>query len=191
MKKILIILVSIFIFSNESNSQSNSIELNPETTIIQWIGRKVVGEHNGKIKIQKGQINVNGDAIVGGMFIVDMNSMTCDDIKNEESNSGLIGHLKNNDFFAVEKFPTASLEIIGQDENSKKQLKGNLTIKGKTHPVVFSYKVVDDANTKTYESIIKFDRTKYDIVYNSSLVDVAKDRMIDDIVELIIKFQVK
>ena len=79
---------------------------------------------------------VNGGKIVGGTFVIDMNSITCTDIKDDQYNAKLVGHLKSDDFFGVEKFPTATFEITGASPiadaaagQPNYNVEGNLTIK--------------------------------------------------------------
>ncbi len=44
---------------------------------------------------------------MAGNFVVDMTSITNNDLKDEGYNQKLVGHLKSDDFFGVEKYPTA------------------------------------------------------------------------------------
>jgi len=73
-----------------------------------------------------------------------MNSINATDLSGEYQGK-LNGHLKNGDFFEVEKFPTASFKITSVKKNSdkvyNKLVTGNLTVKGKTSPVSFPAKV--------------------------------------------------
>ena len=75
-----------------------------------------------------------------------MTSISNEDLKEDESSSKLLGHLKSADFFDTTKFPTASYEITkvsdglaGSDYNTV--LDGNLTLKGITKPFNFNANV--------------------------------------------------
>ncbi|MDX5437098.1 MAG: YceI family protein, partial [Pontibacter sp.] len=111
---------------------------------LKWHAKKVTGEHMGNIALQSGQMLVNGNKIVGGTFVIDMNSITCSDIKDAEYNGKLVGHLKSDDFFSVEKNPTATFKIssvkpVANAAAGKPNatVTGDLTIKGITNQVSF------------------------------------------------------
>lgn len=113
---------------------------------IEWKGYKIFKSENtshfGTIKFESGDVTVKDGKLESGKFVADMNSLTSVDLKDKADQlEKLNGHLKSNDFFEVEKFPTASYEITkvapsaGGDYNTL--LDGNLTIKGITKPVQF------------------------------------------------------
>ena len=86
----------------------------------------------------------------------------------------LIGHLKNDDFFGVDKHPTAKLKV---KHGMMGKMDAELTVKGITQPVTFSYK----QEGKKYTGTLKFDRTKFGIKYGSgSFFDNLGDKMIHD-----------
>ena len=62
-----------------------------------------------------------------------------------EKKTDLEGHLKNQDFFEVEKFPTGHFEIVKVEEmaieNATHKITGNLTLKGITKSVEFPIKI--------------------------------------------------
>ena len=116
-----------------------------------------------------------------------MNSIVCTDIKNESSNSYLVKHLKNDDFFSTDKFPTANLIIINvKDEGDNKyKVIGDLTIKNQTHPIEFVANISFDNNVGLATGKIEIDRSKYGIKYKSiSWFPDIGDRFINDIFEL-------
>ena len=75
---------------------------------IEWVGKKVTGQHNGTVNFKEGNVVFKGKKLSGGSFIVDMNSLTATDLQGEYQGK-LNGHLKADDFFGTEKFPTAKL----------------------------------------------------------------------------------
>lgn len=162
------------------------LKADAEKSKIEWTGKKVTGSHNGEIKLKSGEFEVKGDQIVGGNFVIDMNSITNADIESEGMNQKLVGHLKSDDFFGVDKFPTSTLVVKKSTKfaNNKASVTGDLTIKGKTQEITFD---VIRAG-KTYTSKIEVDRSKYDVRYGSkSFFDSLGDKAIDDIFVLDIK----
>ena len=160
---ILLISASVFVIScgkdKPVTSESNEILTSNEGQIYvvdtmnskaEWKGFKVVKSDNtshiGTLKFESGEVTVKDNKLESGQFVIDMNSITNEDLKDNESNSKLIGHLKSADFFETEKFPTASFEITkisegasGSDYNTV--LDGNLTLKGITKPATFNANV--------------------------------------------------
>jgi len=41
-----------------------------------------------------------------------MNTIICTDLEDAEYNQKLVGHLKSDDFFGVEKYPIATFKVI-------------------------------------------------------------------------------
>lgn len=124
-----------------------------------WTGKKVTGEHFGKVPLKSASLVEEKGVLKSGEFVIDLKNFTVEDIQGEWADK-LSGHLKSGDFFDVEKYPTATLKI--------KSVKGtkvtaDLTIKGKTNPVTFDFK----KDGKTYQGKLVFDRTKFDMIYNS------------------------
>lgn len=160
---ILMISASIFVIScgkdKPVTSESNEVltTTNGQIYVIdtmnskaEWKGFKVVKSDNtshiGTLKFESGEVTVKDNKLESGQFVIDMNSIANEDLKETDGNSKLIGHLKSADFFDVEKFPTASYEITkiteapaGSDYNTV--LDGNLTLKGITKPATFNANV--------------------------------------------------
>ncbi len=137
----------------------SALTIDSKKSELKWKGTKVTGEHFGKIAIKKADLKSSKGQLKSGSIIVDMNSITIDDLNGEWADK-FLGHIKSNDFFEVEKYPTSKLEINSIEDG---YINGNLTIKGKTNPVKFAY----TKNEKTYTGKLTFDRTKYDMVYGS------------------------
>ncbi len=146
-----------------------------------WLAKKVGGQHNGDVKLKEGALVFNGKKLVGGNFTVDMTSINTTDLQGEYKGK-LDGHLKNDDFFAVEKFPTSTLvfKSIGAKSANTYTVTADLTIKGITAPVTFD--IV--ANKGVANATLMIDRTKYDIKYASKNFGALADKAIDDEFEL-------
>ncbi|SHN33024.1 YceI family protein [Chitinophaga sp. CF418] len=137
------------------NAQSN----------IDWIGRKVTGAHNGTIGIKDGTLILTDGKLSGGNFVIDTASIKILDVTDPATNAQFAGHLASDDFFSIDKYPEASLQITAV---SGKHVEGNLTIKGITHPVSFDVTVnTDNGDTVTAYGKLVIDRTKYGIKFRS------------------------
>lgn len=142
----------------------------PSATVIRWHGEKIVGSnHTGTINLKEGWLSTDGKSITGGEFVVDMNSIRNEDVKDDGMRARLEGHLKSADFFGVDKYPLAKLAITGgsQFTGGKATVKGNLTIKEATHPVEFTVQESKSGGVLTYIAAIIFDRSLYDVRFGS------------------------
>lgn len=158
-------------------------QIQPSSSTINWTGKKVLGLHTGSINIANGFINIVDNTIVGGEIQIDMTSIVITDIENKKDHDDFLAHLKNDDFFSVDKFKTAKLTITGSSkiETNKFKLDGNLTIKDITHPVSFlaTVEVFTDFLHSLGEMVI--DRTLYNIRYGSGkFIDNLGDKLIYD-----------
>jgi polyisoprenoid-binding protein YceI len=154
---------------------------------VTWLGKKVTGSHDGGIALSQGSIETDGKTISKGSFEIDMNSITCKDITDEGYNAKLIGHLKNDDFFATDKFPKATLVIKSAKAkgNGEFDVVGDLTIKNITQAVNFPANIKITGNGLVATAKVTVDRTKYDIKYGSgSFFDNLGDKAIDNLFTL-------
>jgi len=198
-------LLAAFTFSScSSNSTSETIEeevvevveevqeegisghftIDTDSSVINWLGKKVAGEHYGEIFIQDGAFNVNDGKIVDGDVVVDMTSLTVTDIKDEETNAKLLGHLTTEDFFNVAEYPSSTLSFSAEGE----ELVGELTIKGVTKTVTFTAELTEEETELVVTGTLVVDRTEFGIHYGSAkLADTLKDKAINDEFELTFK----
>ena len=157
-------------------------KIDAATSTIEWLAKKVTGQHNGTVNFKDGAIVFKGKKLTGGSFTVDMPSLTATDLQGEWQGK-LNGHLKSEDFFGTEKFPTATLVFkkIATKSANLYTVTADLTIKGITQPVTFDLTVNGNSATTAF----KVDRTKYDIKYNSkSFFESIGDKAIYDEFEL-------
>lgn len=170
--------IIMFIVAVQAVSAQEYIVHTGKSTL-KWHGKKVTGEHYGNINLKEGKMTLEDEQITGGMFIIDMNSITNTDLANEAYNQKLVNHLKSDDFFGVEKHPEAILELLRSTSflNSEATVDALLTIKDITHPITF----VATRNGNVYHAEIVVDRSKYDVRYGSgSFFDNLGDKMIYD-----------
>lgn len=186
MKKISTLLAILFIAVTVSAQDYN---VNTEKSELKWNGKKVTGEHWGYMSLKDGAFTIKDNKIVKGTFTIDMTSMTCEDLEDPKWNKKLVDHLKSDDFFSVDKFPSATLQITESTafKGNEATVKGTLTIKGITHPISFT--AVKSGNM--YNANIKVDRTKYEVKYGSGkFFDNLGDNMIYDDFTLDVKIAV-
>ena len=167
-------------FQNFTLLNKNIVEV--KTSSIQWKANKVVGSHVGDISLQSGELIYEDGNLVGGTFVMDMNSLVCTDLSGEYKGK-LEGHLKSDDFFSVNTHSTAGLVITNVEQvNSKKHnITADLTIKGTTKSIEFEA----NAEKNKFAAKIQIDRTQFDVKYGSgSFFEGLGDNMIYDEFEL-------
>lgn len=154
---------------------------------IQWWGYKLAkteaSSHTGTLGLKSGNLVMKGSQVVGGNFVFDMKTINTTDLTGEYKTK-LDNHLKNGDFFEVDKYPTAAYTITsvkkGSDKNYPFIISGKLTIKGKTDAVSFPAKIT---NNKGVVSIVSnkfaWDRQKFDVSYKITMQDVLLKDDID------------
>ncbi len=150
---------------------------------VKWDAKKVTGQHNGSISFANGSIVGTGNKISGGTFVIDMKSITNEDITDADMKAKLLGHLSSDDFFSIGKFPESKLEIKKVTLVSGDEFKflADLTIKGVTHPVEFNAKVTADGDKLNANGVITVNRTLYGIKYGSgSFFQGLGDKVIYD-----------
>jgi polyisoprenoid-binding protein YceI len=183
------IIITILICSM-SSMYSQDKPLNIERSSIRWYGKEITGkQHYGDLKFSSGYVKINNKVISSGNFIVNMNSLTVEDLSGI-GKKRLEGHLKSSAFFGVSDHPQASLNISSVDkiDGDSQIFLGELTIKGITHPINFSI-TLNSENNGSAEMV--FDRSKYDVRFRSgSFFDELGDKLIlDDIkLEVSLKF---
>ncbi len=181
------ILLSVFISTGGLFAENKNLKLNTEKSKVEWLGKKVTGEHSGLISITRGTITLKDGKLQSGNFVVDMSSMVCTDIKDDKYRNKLEKHLKSNDFFGVKKFPNASFEITNarELEEGKYIINGDITIKGITQSIDFPLNFHMHDGSIHVSGKILIDRTKFNVRYGSgSFFDNLGDKTIYDDFEL-------
>ncbi|NEW83743.1 MAG: YceI family protein [Mariniphaga sp.] len=150
---------------------------------VKWEAKKVTGKHDGSISFANGSITGTGNNISAGTFVIDMKSMTNDDVTDAGMKAKLMGHLASDDFFSIEKFPESKMVIKKVTAVAGDEFKFlvDLTIKGITNPVEFNAKVTATGDKLAAEGVITVNRTLYGIKYGSgSFFQGLGDKVIYD-----------
>ena len=196
MKKLFTLLMFVSLVS--CNMNSNKTEDTNDATItaadatynikldessLVWTGREVsTSSHYGTINFTSGQFEIADGLISQGEFLVDMTSINVQDMTGG-SKERLEGHLRSDDFFSVESFPTAHLYISSSEviSNGKWMVNGFLTIKDISHPVLFEMANTEDG----WNASLVFDRSKYNVKFRSgTFFENLGDKLIYDDIEL-------
>ena len=177
MIKAFIILAAFF------SGEAKEVKVSTTESTINWTGTKVVGKsHSGTLALKSGSLDISGGKLKGGSFVVDMTTLTDTDLSGEWKEK-LEGHLKSDDFFGVEKFPTSELTItkVKSTGGNGYDVTGDITIKGKTESISFPVTLNEKGNGYEASASITVDRSKFDVRYGSgSFFDNLGDNAISD-----------
>jgi polyisoprenoid-binding protein YceI len=191
MKKILLSITTLAISCLTVSAHNHGEKkINTKVSSVEWIGKKVTGQHEGTIAIKEGNLSFHDGNLDKGTIVIDMASIAVTDLEGEWADK-LKGHLESEDFFNVAKHTSATFTIkkVTAEGNGKSKVSGDLTIKGITHPIEFtSTNEMKDGKFAAFAEV-NIDRTLYDIKYGSGkFFEGLGDKMISD--EFTIKFKI-
>lgn len=187
MKKIILTLALAATGLLAFAQNQKTVVIDAEKSTCKWHAKKVTGQHEGFVKFESGNITLSGNQIVGGNFTIDMTTLDATDLTGEWHDK-LVGHLKSDDFFATDKFPTASLTIKklnpikgAKPGSNNFNVVADLTIKGITNEITFPAMIVVNKGKVIANANFDVDRTLYDIRYGSKsfFADIG-DKAIDN-----------
>lgn len=173
---------------NQDHAPVNSVStgqkyrIDTKESVVTWKGSMLMGSnsHTGYVYLAKGELRIEDGQVTGGTVEVDMNTI---EEKTHGSDNDLVRHLKDPDFFDVEKFPTSAISITSVSSTSG-EVTGNLTIKGITHAVTFPAKVEVKDGVVKVDSRLVIDRTMWGVLYKSGkFYGFLADEAISDSIE--------
>ena len=181
MLKAILLSLTLWLPSGEGNQVSYTID--PKASTVEWYAEKVTGKHNGVVDLKEGNFTFEDGKFTGGSFAVDMTSLRDTDMDEGEWKTKLENHLKSDDFFGVEKYPTAGFvitRVVPQGPGTYKVI-GNMTIKDKTQEIQFPATLEEKDGKLIGTATLTLDRSKYDVRYGSgSFFDDLGDKTIYD-----------
>jgi len=185
--KNLLTVVAIFAAFTFSAVAMN-FSVDAKSSKLNWTGEKITGKHWGTVNIKNGTVNLDNNKM-SGSFEIDMTSILAEDLKGDKAtHDKLVGHLKSDDFFSVDKNPTAKFTLKKADKYNPKKgesfnymITGDLTIKGITNEIRFPANIDIKDKNMTANASFTIDRTKWNVRYGSgSFFDNLGDKAIYD-----------
>jgi len=155
--------------------KDGAYHIDPAASVLEWTGRNFNNRHYGRIPFSSGEIAITNGELRRGEITLDMTGISNLDLQDETYRQMLISHLKSDDFFAVERYPSASITISGwlpiagaTPGTPDHTVQGELTIKGVTRGIVFPVAVSpqEDGSLKA-QAAFDIDRTAWNISYGS------------------------
>ncbi len=142
---------------------------------LEWMGRNLNGRHYGTIAVSEGEVGVKNGLLAGGSIALDMSSIADMDLKDEGYNRMLVSHLKSDDFFDVDTYPSALYAIDGSELLPEEsacslvyQVKGSLEMKGVRKDLPLTVEVVPQPDGQLKARVLcDLDRTRWGVLYGS------------------------
>jgi polyisoprenoid-binding protein YceI/rhodanese-related sulfurtransferase len=155
---------------------SGRFEIDQDASIVEWMGRNLFNHHSGTVELGPGNVLIEGGRLAGGHLSIDMTSLQCSDIPDPSLNVRLIAHLMHDDFFSVDKYPQADLEITDitfrpdvRPDEPNYQVGGDLTLRGVTKRIDFPAVVARNPDGSfTAQGVLDIDRTWWGANYGSA-----------------------
>jgi polyisoprenoid-binding protein YceI len=152
-----------------------AFQVNPADSVVRWTGRNLFNHHSGTLRLASGNFEFDQGRLVGGRVVLDMTTMACEDITDPATNAVLIRHLRDADFFLVDKFPATELvvraaeSIAGSTEGTPNwQVRADLTLRGVTRSLEFPVLLAAaSADRLTAQAQLDLDRTAFGSIYGS------------------------
>jgi polyisoprenoid-binding protein YceI len=172
MKRISMLVIAVLMMASFSVSAQTKWSVDKAHSSVKFsVIHMVVSEVDGNFKMFDGSLEAAkpdfSDAKIN--FTIDVNSINTDNEKRE-------GHLKSADFFDVANYP--QIKFVGTSMKplggNKYELKGNLTLKDVTKPVVFQVTYGGTLTTKNgakagFKAKTTIDRYDYNLKWNNPL----------------------
>ena len=140
-------------------AQNQPYTIDAKASQLTWTGYAEVGSWapSGTIQLAKGQLTRTANQLNNATLLLDMTT-----IRHE--NGQLQTHLRDEAFFNIARFPTATF-VLRSITNATAT--GQLTVKGVTKPVTFPVIVSPEGDALRIKGRAVIDRTQFGIRYNS------------------------
>jgi len=153
---------------------AKSYAIDTAASKVDFVGSKVTGVHEGGFELFEGTLSVSGGdpTTASVQVMIDATSVWSD-------SEQLTGHLKSEDFFSVEEFPTASFtstEILATDTGY--EIVGNLDLHGVEKQIRFPAEVT--VTETSIQALAEFSINRFDfgIVYPGRKDDLIRDEVL-------------
>lgn len=178
MKKIILpafLLASGLLWNCHTDPVSpDDYQLDEQKSVAEWKGHLRTGYFNeGAITVKSDQLKVKDGQVTGGSFTIPVSSIVNFNLPVDSLKHQLVHHLQSPDFFNMALHPNITYTIASVAPYTGSEgvpgathlISGELTMLGKSNPVVFPAKIALSNGQLTVDATLKVDRTKWGITY--------------------------
>lgn len=146
--------------------------VDPTMSCIEWTGRNIGNKHVGTIMMRSGSLISDKGILQSGTIVLDMTTIANMDL-DDAYKPQLEGHLKSDDFFSVNTFSEAVLEIVEAEKLESIAsvpnylIKAHLTVKGIKQNIDFLAFVHEKEDKIVINAHFDIDRTRWGVTYGS------------------------
>ena len=136
MKKILLPVIALSLVFLSSFIPTNTagpvmFKLVSSSSSLAWTSNAEDGTtHKGALKLQSGNLKFDSQTLLSGYALINMQSLSCSDIKDEGFNRELIVEMRSPEQLNLAKYKQASLKIIKSKRLDVEEGKPNYDISG-------------------------------------------------------------
>ncbi len=171
----------------DDDANTNTLYLDTMKSVIKWKGTKLMhtSKHEGTVRFKEGQMLFSNGNIIGGQFVVDMQSIYNTDIPKSDPvpRKSLTDHLNKD--FETNLFPTASFTITNVEKVNFElyNISGDMAIKGVSKSIAITMK--EAKKEKEYSSEFSINRSLWGIGDKGSWLE---KKLVDD--DFVLKIQI-
>src|ERR1041384_831653 len=167
-----------------------------DKSTIEWVGRNLNSTHRGILRVSSGHLTLRAEVLQSGTILLDLRSLENTNLADPSLRRLLEAHLKSDDFFDVERFPSAQLLLRSASPlrdatpgTPNQIVTADLTIKDVTHPIEFPAIVsLSMEGALTALAQIDIDRTRWNVLYGSGrFFQMLGKHLVNDAITLFVK----
>jgi len=173
-----IIVLSLIAIAFTFSPKTDNYIIDPNLSELKWTGYHLVKSyaHNGFIDVKYGTLTLENGDLVSGKVVINMKSITNNDLKDQKDNQKLVKDLKSKRFFNVKEYPEASIAInkVQKTDNNLYSITSDITIRGITRDITFdAQRILLKNNSVEFSANIEIDRTEFNVMYGWSIENVV------------------
>ncbi len=178
MKKIIIpviLALGCFLWNCHPDTPgADNYQLDEQKSVAEWKGYLRTGYFNeGAITVKSDRLTVEDGKVTGGSFTIPLSSIVNFNLPVDSIKHQLVHHLQSPDFFDMATHPNLTYVIASVSPYTGSEgvpgathlVSGELTMLGKSNPVVFPAKIVVSNGQLSVDATLKVDRTKWGMNY--------------------------
>ncbi len=145
-----------------------------DRSTILWEGRKsLIPDYvdRGMVDVAESSLVIERGQVSGFELSFDLGTIRVTETGSGQGDSRLVEHLKSDDFFAVEEYPTAKFVLTNAMAGSRAgeySWRGNLTIRDTTRPIEFPVMITNQNGELAMAGEVTVDRTLFGLRYGAA-----------------------